>query len=41
MACNLFKWSNFVYENKIPFELRDADEIVRMAPGEDFIGIVE
>jgi len=28
------------YENKIPFELRDADEIVRMVTGEDFIGIV-
>ena len=28
------------YENKIPFELRDAVEIVRMVTGEDFIGIV-
>jgi len=28
------------YENKIPFELQDADEIVRMVTGEDFIGIV-
>jgi len=29
-----------LYENQIPFELRDADEIVRMVTGEDFIGIV-
>jgi hypothetical protein len=29
-----------MYENEIPFELRDADEIVRMVTGEDFIGIV-
>lgn len=28
------------WENQIPFELRDADEIVRMVTGEDFIGIV-
>ena len=28
------------YENQIPFELRDADEIVRMVTGEDFVGIV-
>jgi hypothetical protein len=33
MAVNL-------YEKMIPFELRDADEIVRMVTGEDFIGIV-
>jgi hypothetical protein len=29
-----------LYDNKIPFDLRDADEIVRMVTGEDFIGIV-
>ena len=29
-----------LYENGIPFELRDAEEIVRMVTGEDFIGIV-
>jgi hypothetical protein len=29
-----------LYENQIPFELQDADEIVRMVTGEDFIGIV-
>lgn len=29
-----------LFENKIPFELRDADEIVRMVTGRDFMGIV-
>jgi hypothetical protein len=29
-----------LYENKIPFELRDAEEIVRMVTGIDYIGIV-
>ncbi len=29
-----------LYENNIPFELRDADEIERMITGIDFIGIV-
>jgi hypothetical protein len=28
------------WESQIPFELWDADEIVRMVTGEDFIGIV-
>jgi len=28
------------YENKIPFELRDANEIIRMVTGIDYIGIV-
>ena len=29
-----------LFDNKIPFELRDAEEIVRMITGRDFIGIV-
>jgi hypothetical protein len=29
-----------LFDNKIPFELRDANEIVRMVTGIDFIGIV-
>jgi hypothetical protein len=29
-----------LHENKIPFELTDAEEIVRMVTGNDFIGIV-
>lgn len=29
-----------LFENKIPFELSDSDEIVRMVTGIDFIGIV-
>jgi hypothetical protein len=29
-----------LFKNKIPFELRDWDEIVRMVTGTDFIGIV-
>lgn len=29
-----------LYENKIPFELSDSQEIIRMVTGEDFIGIV-
>lgn len=29
-----------LFENKIPFALRDANEIVRMVTGTDFIGIV-
>jgi hypothetical protein len=29
-----------LYENRIPFELRDAQEIVRMVTGTDYIGIV-
>lgn len=29
-----------LFENKIPFELRDSNEIVRMVTGIDFIGIV-
>ncbi len=29
-----------LFENKVPFELRDAEAIVRMVTGEDFIGIV-
>ena len=29
-----------LHENKIPFELSDAEEIVRMVTGIDFIGIV-
>lgn len=29
-----------MYENKIPFELSDAEQIVDMVSGNDFIGIV-
>ena len=29
-----------LHDNKIPFELRDAEEILRMVTGNDFIGIV-
>lgn len=29
-----------LFENKIPFHLSDAEEIVRMVTGNDFIGIV-
>ena len=29
-----------LFDNKIPFELRDANEIIRMVTGIDFIGIV-
>jgi hypothetical protein len=29
-----------LHENNIPFKLRDADEIVRMVTGNDYIGIV-
>ncbi|MGF1583810.1 MAG: hypothetical protein ACFCUM_00705 [Bacteroidales bacterium] len=28
-----------LHENNIPFKLRDADEIVRMVTGNDYIGI--
>ena len=29
-----------LFDNKIPFQLSDAEEIVRMVTGNDFIGIV-